>query len=342
MVVGLFLVGLPVSHGVAAAGRLPVSAVVQYFPGDYYTKHAHQAVARMVLLRWPGPQELARRWRSGPRDERQRLGILLGGTAFHDPVLLPVYREALADPDPLIREAAAFGFRSLIAAPLPDVRADIDDAAAKRLNREIAGIQETLRSRSLVRYWLDRLEERETENGSRAVRGAALRALDVLLRPEDLPELAAGYLAMKDKLDRYALLPLLQAMTCRRFIFKPAGPRAGWGPGIYEVAADELETWLAAQNDLSPSAVLTINLAAYGMAGVDPMGSEACPVWLEVLRRGQPFQWPLAARQLYRCGGLPVGMSMLSRSTKQLRARREAILRWYGLDRGRRDRKQLR
>jgi len=336
----LVIAGLGAAPAAARTARLPVPAAVQYFPGDYYTGQGRAAVARIALVRWPGPAELVRRWRAGPANERQRVGLLLGVAYFHDPVFLPIYRQALADPDPRIREAAAFAARELIAAPLPDVRGGVDAAAARRLNREIAGVQAALRSRSLVGYWLDRLAAAEGGPDALRVRGEAVRALDVLLRPEDLPELVAGYLRLGSRFDRYALLPLLQAMTCRRFIVMPAGPRAGWGPEVYREAAEDFDAWLAAQPDLEPGAVLRNTLAAYGMAGVDPMGAEACGVWLRVLQQGRPFQWALASRQLYRCGGPPVGISMLSRSMKELRARREAILRWYGLGRKRRGRRR--
>lgn len=60
---------------------------------------------------WPGPTELMRLWREGELTEEQRVALLLGGAAHHDPMMLPAYREALVseslksigalNPDPL-------------------------------------------------------------------------------------------------------------------------------------------------------------------------------------------------------------------------------------------------
>lgn len=328
----VFLAGLLVAVASAAPpARLPLPNAIQYFPGDYYGQEGRVIVARFALSHWPGPARLIELWRSGRLDEPERVGLLLGGAAFHDPALLPVYRAALGDPDERIREAAAYGFRDLVAAPLPRVERGVDSAAATQFQWELAAVEKQLATRDLVGFWLDRLA-RPDDAGSGVYRhAAAVHALDALLRPEDLPELVSGYCRSRSRTERLSMLPLMQAMTCRQIILMPRGQRAGWGPSIYDFAMTSLEGWLGRRCDFSPKAVLGITLAPYGMRRVDPMSPQACPAWLEVLRRGPAFQWPLASRQLYRCGGPPVFLSMLRPGSRRARQRRSRLLKWFGV-----------
>jgi len=331
-VAAVFLAGLLTAVASAAPpARLPVPAAAAYFPGDFFRQEGRVNMARFVLSRWPGPSRLIGLWRSGRLDESERVGLLLGGAAFHDPVLLPVYRAALGDSDERIREAAAYGFRDLVAAPLPRVERGVDRAAAMRFQWELAAVEKQLATRDLVGFWLDRLGQPDDAASGVYRHAAALRALDALLRPEDLPELVRGYCRLGSRAERLSMLPLMQAMTCRQIILMPRGQRAGWGPSIYDFAMTSLEGWLARRCDFSPQAVLRINLAPYGMRRVDPMSPQACPAWLEVLRRGPAFQWPLASRQLYRCGGPPVFLSMLHPGSKRARRRRSRLLKWFGV-----------
>ncbi len=325
------VVFVAVTVSAARPAFLPVPATVQYFPGDYFRQKGRAALDWFVLLHWPGPEQLLEMWRSKGLHEQERVALLLGGAAFHDPILLPAYREALESPNARIREAAAFGFRDLLAAPLPVVEAGVTPAVAQRFEWELAAVERQLRRQSLAGFWLDRLRAPETAAAGVYRHGAAIRALDAILRPEDLPELIRGYESLRSRSDRYALLPVMQAMTCRHMILVPRGQRTGWGPYVFDFAAKSLARWMRVRCDFSPGTVLRASLARYGMSRADPMSQQACPVWLEVLRHGPAFDWPLASRQLYRCGGPPAFISMLHPSSKKARKRREIILKWFGV-----------
>ncbi len=319
-----------VTTAAARPAMLPVPSEVQYFPGDYFRREGRLAFDWFVLLHWPGPAHLVELWRSGRLDEHERVALLLGGAAFHDPALLPLYRAALDDPDGRIREAAAFGFRDLVAAPLPVVEEGVTPAVARRFKWELAAVGRQLEKRSLTGFWLDRLRAPETASSGVYRHAAAIRALDAILRPEDEPELIRGFQKLVSRQDRRALLPLMEAMICRRLIVMPRGQRSGWGPYVYDFALQSLEHWMGSRCDFRPEPVLRADLARYGMNTVDPMSSQACSVWLEVLRRGRPFEWALASRQLYRCGGPPAFISMLRPGSKLARRQRVRILHWFG------------
>jgi len=330
--------------GAAAAGRLPIPAVVRYFPGDYFDQTGQRVLSRVVLVRWPGVPGLAARYRSGKLPPERRVGILLGGASFHDPRLLPIYIEGLADADARVRQAAAYGFQTLLGEDPPDVRRGIDEAEAAALADKVKRMAGILRVQPLVDYWLGQLASSEKPVGTLSARGRAerlrgrsLRALDRILMPEDLPEVLAAYQGAGSEEQKMMLLPLIESLTCRRFVFKPTNPRKGWGPAVYRLAVEDVDRWLAPRTDLSAGAVLQDSLAGFGMRGIDPLGPEACGVWLEVLRRGESVQWPMAGRQLYRCGGPPVKISILRPGLKRAKTRRRSLLRWYGFDnRGRR------
>ncbi len=97
------------------------SDAVEWFPSDYFNGHPRTQLQREVLEYWPGPTELVRLWNEGELSEDDRVILLVGGAAFHDPQLLAVYRQAVISDSQRIRQAAVYGYRDLLADGLPNV-----------------------------------------------------------------------------------------------------------------------------------------------------------------------------------------------------------------------------
>ncbi len=306
----------------SATAASPLAAdELQWFPGDYFDRYARASLQRQVLSGWPGPTGLLRLWRSGALAEDERLGVLLGGAAFHDPVLLPLYREAVGSPSQRLRQAAAYGYRDLIADRLPDVRGGVDASAAEALDEEMAWVASTLRRRSLVELWL----QSALAHGGASLPGwdavtlqrtpaDCLLAVEKLVDVGDLDLLAGGYRLAADRGLRIGLLKLR-------------------GPQVYEQAFAGLDAalqrWARGGCAVDGVAVLRERLAAMGAAGVEPMGPEACVLWVNVLDKGDP-QWGLpAARRLYACGGPFLELSALDAGSERNAAQRRELLRWF-------------
>jgi hypothetical protein len=325
----------------SATAASPLAAdELQWFPGDYFDRYARASLQRQVLSGWPGPTGLLRLWRSGALAEDERLGVLLGGAAFHDPVLLPLYREAVGSPSQRLRQAAAYGYRDLIADRLPDVRGGVDASAAEALDEEMAWVASTLRRRSLVELWL----QSALAHGGASLPGwdavtlqrtpaDCLLAVEKLVDVGDLDLLAGGYRLAADRGLRIGLLKLIESLSLSRFIVIPEGGHRGWGPQVYEQAFAGLDAalqrWARGGCAVDGVAVLRERLAAMGAAGVEPMGPEACVLWVNVLDKGDP-QWGLpAARRLYACGGPFLELSALDAGSERNAAQRRELLRWF-------------
>lgn len=326
----------------SATAASPLAAdELQWFPGDYFDRYARASLQRKVLSGWPGPTELLRRWRSGALAEDERLGVLLGGAAFHDPELLPLYREAVSSPSQRLRQAAVYGYRDLIADRLPDVRGGVDDHAAEALDDEMAWVASTLRRRSLIEVWLQAalVHEGASLPGWDAVtlqRAPAdcLLALERLVAVGDLDLLATAYRLSGDVGLRIGLVKLIESLSLSRFIDIPEGGRRGWGPLVYEQAFAGLDAalqrWGRGGCAVDGTGVLHERLASMGVTGVDPLAPAACVLWVNVLDKGDPQWWMLAARQLYACGGPFVELSALDAGSERNAALRRDLLQWFG------------
>ncbi|MCU0232560.1 MAG: hypothetical protein MUE90_00795 [Thermoanaerobaculales bacterium] len=325
----------------SATAASPLAAdELQWFPGDYFDRYARASLQRQVLSGWPGPTALLQLWRSGALAEDERLGVLLGGAAFHDPVLLPLYREAVGSPSQRLRQAAAYGYRDLIADRLPDVRGGVDASAAEALDEEMAWVASTLRRRSLVELWL----QSALAHGGASLPGwdavtlqrtpaDCLLAVEKVVDVGDLDLLAGGYRLAADRGLRIGLLKLIESLSLSRFIVIPEGGHHGWGPQVYEQAFAGLDAalqrWARGGCAVDGVAVQRERLAAMGAAGVEPMGPEACVLWVNVLDKGDP-QWGLpAARRLYACGGPFLELSALDAGSERNAAQRRELLRWF-------------
>lgn len=311
-----------------------------WFPGDYFNSRVREGLHRQVLVGWPRPSELLHMWRSQELGEEARVSLLIGGAAFHDPLLLPAYREAIASPSQRLRQAAVYGYRDLIADRLPDVRGGVDDRASKLLGEEIGLVSFTLRRRSLIELWLHAALFREGRGfsgweGITLQRPAAdcLAAMERLVGPEDLSLLIQTLRLSEDLSTRINLLKLIEAVSLSRFIVRPEDQKQGWGTHVYDQAFAALEgsvsRWERAGCPVDGEAVLRSNLEAMGGSGVDPLAAEGCGLWLGVLELGDPRWWMLAARRLYACGGPPADLSALNPGRQRDRDRRQQLIEWF-------------
>jgi hypothetical protein len=325
----------------SAVGAATVSTdAVAWFPGDYFDSRVRKALHREVMNSWPGPSELLRRWRSGDLDEDARVSLLVGGAAFHDPLLLPAYLEAVTSPSQRVRQAAVYGYRDLMADSLPDVRAGIDDHSAALLGEEMDWVSRTLRRRSLLELWLQSVLAHEGKSlpgwfGVTLERpvGDCFAAIEKLVGVEDLDLLVTTYRLSEDLGTRISLIKLVEAVSLSRFIVLPEGGRKGWGSQVFKTAENALDAalgrWSTDGCFVDGERVVRGNLATMGVTVADPLSAEACLLWINVLERGYPQWWMLASRRLYACGGPWLELSALDPDSEQNRAMRLEILRWF-------------
>jgi hypothetical protein len=316
------------------------SEAVRWFPGDYYQTRVRVGFQREVMESWPGPTRLLQMWNDGRLDEPDRVSLLLGAAAFHDPALLPAYREAVVSPSQRIRQAAVYGYRDLLADNLPDVRGGVSDDDAALLAEEIDWVARTLSRRTLIELWLQSLLAHEELglpgwDGVTFKRqpGVCLRAVEQLVAVEDLDLLLATYDMTGDFSTRINLLKLVEAVTLSRFIVIPEEGKKGWGRQVFTTAMDALagarRRWSRDGCTVDGEAVLNENLRSMGVSGVDPLTADGCGVWLGVLDRGFPRWWMLASRRLYACGGPWVEISALAPESDPGPELRNRLLEWY-------------
>jgi len=316
---------------------------VRFFPGSYFDTVARYPIQARALRSWPGPAGLSRLWFDEELDESSRVVLLLGAAAFHDPQMLPVYRDAVERPSQRLRQAAAWGYRDLIGDRLPDLRRPIDDRTARMLAGEMQAVEATLRRQPLPAFWLQALlavEERSLPGYAGVVlqrgRGDALRALDRLVEPADLTLLVRAYEASGRDETRIGIVRLVEGLALEKFVEKPTGPRAGWGTKTYRRAMEAFEEWVDRRAGpgcrIDEAEVVRSQMAALGLPWVgDPFGAEACGAWQQVLLHGLDTWWSTAAEQLYRCGAPPARVSNLQVEDDPARRAREQVLEFYGL-----------
>ncbi len=316
------------------------SEATRWFPGDFYHSRVEAGFRREVMASWPGPGQLLRLWREGDLEEADRVSLLLGGAAFHDPVLLPAYREAVLSPSQRVRQAAAYGYRDLLADSLPRVSRGVSEEDAALLGDEMDWVARTLAEGSLSELWIQALLHHEDTGlpewhgvTLRRTPGVCFRALEQIVGVEDLPLLLEAYDVTRDFSTRINLLKLVEAVTLSRFIIMPNDTKAGWGRHVFVAAMEGLEgarrTWPRVGCTVNGEAVLTQNLRTLGVSGIDPFSIDACGVWLGVLDQGFPQWWMLASRQLYACGGPWVEMSALSPEKDPGPEQRKMLLKWF-------------
>jgi hypothetical protein len=325
---------------VALAASTFASSSVSHFPDSYFEAHGKAALQRLAVERWPGPTQLLRHWERSDLERRERLAILLGASAWHDPVLLPIYREAIMSSDERMRMAAAYGYRELLADARPDVTGGVSLAQAEQLAAEIDAVAATLRTRPLVELWLQSLLANEGSsmpgwNGVTLRRplGTSLRAVEQVLQFDDFALLATAYRVSDRQGTRLNLVRLLEAVTLQQFLVMPEGERAGWGYREIDKAFQEtdlfLEYWLDLRCVDDPEPILVDVFRELGGYGVDPMGANSYDVWLRLLKNGPPAWHMMAARSLFNLGGRWSRLTVFGRDSKEQAAHRDELIEWY-------------
>ncbi len=331
------MTGLILAAAMTFSPAILVSPETGSFGTDYYDTVVRGHFRERVLVAWPGPSGLLELWRSGRLGGGKKISLLLGGAAFHDPQLLPLYRESLLTGDRRLRQAAAYGYRDLIGDDIPNVRQGVPREAALALVGELDAVARTVQSATLVEMWLASALAKEdrrppdwqgiTFNRSAA---ACFRAVGRLAGPEDLVAVVRAYEQSEDRANRIALLRLIEGLSMGRLVVKPQGPGQGWGATVYDEAFERLELWLSIQCDLNVAAVLETAFSNIGVRGVAPQSSAACDAWVQVLAKGPPSSWAVAADRLYRCGGPAVRLSLARADTEPNRNSRKRLRAWYG------------
>jgi hypothetical protein len=320
---------------------------VRYFPGDYFDGKMKSQLQRQAMERWPGPSGLLERWDSDRLEEEQRIALLIGAAAHHEPRLLRMYRQAVLSDSPRLRQAAAYGYHELLADRLPNVQAGIDRESAERLAVEIRTVRWTLYRQPLVAMWLQAALATEDLQlpgflGVAPERAAAdcFQAIDRVMQPEDLGLLVDTYRVSQRRENRISLLRLIEGLTLSRFVVIPRGDRAPWGDEVYDRALAELdarlERWTDSRCEISYRGAVSDNLARMGARGVDPLHPESCHVWGLILLEGDPGWWAVAARRLYECGGPWAELSVLQAASDRNAQDRDMLVRWHKLRSSRR------
>lgn len=331
------MTGLMLAAAVTFSPAILASPETRQFGTEYYDTVVHGHFRERVLVAWPGPSGLLELWQSGKLRRGQKISLLLGGAAFHDPQLLPVYREALMIDNPRLRQAAAYGYRELIGDAIPNVRGGVSSDTARALVKELDAVVLTVQRATLVETWLASALAAEGRRppgwqGIIFKRSAAmcLKAVDRLAGPEDLEAVVGAYQLSGDRANRVSLVRLVEGLSMSRLVVKPQGHGKTWGAEVYDEAFERLDRWLSLQCDLGVSPVLEKAFADLGVRNLDPLSPAACDVWLQILVKGPPTSWAMAADRLYHCGGPAVRLSKFGVDSKPNRDARKRLRAWYG------------
>jgi hypothetical protein len=322
------------------SGFVPPASAVEHFPGAHFDSRFREPLHRQVMTSWPGPTELVRLWRETEMSERQRVVLLVGSAVYHDPAMLPLYREALMGESQILRQAAIYAYRDFTGLGPVNVNVAIDTQIQEIHAQEMRFMDRTLRSHSLLEIWLQSVLAQEGTSlpGFRGVKftrpiAECFRAAEKLVDIHDLDLLITAYELSENKGTRITLLQLIEGITLSRFLVFPAGEKAGWGMHVFNDAHRGLEAWIEQWRRrgcvVDGEFALKRSLRRQGVKVDDPLGHDAWRVWLAVLRQGPPQWWPLAARRLYACGGPWYELSILRPDTKENRARRDRLNGWY-------------
>lgn len=307
------------------------------FGTEYYDSVARSQFRERVLVAWPGPSGLSVLWQSGELKRGQKMTLLLGGAAFHDPQLLPLYREALVADSPRLRQAAAYGYRDLIGDDVPNIRGGVSPETAQALVGELDAVVRTAQRATLVEIWLASVLAAEGRRppdwqGITFKRSSSLclRAVGRLVGPEDLGAVVGAYQLSGDRVNRLFLMRLIEGLSMSRLVVKPQMQGKGWGSEVYDEGLERLDRWLSLQCDLGVAPILEKAFSDLGVRGVDPLSPTACDAWVQILARGPQSAWAVAADRLYRCGGPAIQLSLFRADTEHNRAAWKRLKAWYG------------
>jgi len=324
----------------AVGGFVPPASAMEHFPGAYFDSRVREPLQRRVMTSWPGPTGLAHLWRETELSEPQRAVVLIGSAVFHDPVMLPLYREALMAEPQILRQAAIYAYRDFTGLGPVNVNLRIDARIQEAFDREMRLLERTLRRHSLLEIWLQSalVQDGASLPGYEGLTFTrpiyeCLRAAERLADVQDLDFLVVAYQLSADEATRIALLQLIEGLTLSQFLVLPTGDKMGWGKQRYINAHQSLEAWIEEWRNrkcgVDGEIALKKSFRREGVQVDDPFGPDAWRVWLAVLRKGPPRWWSLAARRLYACGGPWYELSILRPETEENRARRDSLDSWY-------------
>lgn len=331
------MTGLILAAAMTLSPALLASPETRSFGTEYYDSVVRDRFRERVLVAWPGPSGLLELWQSGTLTRGQKMTLLLGGAAFHDPQLLPLYREALLAPNPRLRQAAAYGYRDLIGDDVPNVRGGVTPATARALVGELDAVARTSRRAALIEIWLASALATEGRlprdwKGITFKRSSTmcLKATERLADVEDLDVVVRAFELSSDRTTRISLMRLIEGLSMSRFLVKPQGQTEGWGARLYDEAFERLDRWLIQNCDLDAASIMEKVFSDLGVRGLDPMSPAACDAWLQILDRGPSPTWAVAAQQLYLCGGPAISLSMTRGDSDSNRETRKQVTAWYG------------
>ncbi len=314
---------------------MAVPSELVYFPGGYFDSTAKEYLQQRALRSWPSPAGQLEAWRSGELDEDRMVALLLGGAAFHDPVLLEAYTDALGSDSLRVRQAAVYGYRDLIADAVPDVSDGVPADQAARVVGEINALRRTLRRHALIEVWL---ESAVADEGARSPwRGilfersvqACLTAVATLAQPGDLPAVVAAYGRAQELQTRLQLMQVAESLALQRFLVMPTGGSGAWTMTVYTDALVRFDAWIATTCWVDDTdAVLSAGMRNLGLEVDAPLARRACGAWARVLKNGEPSWWATAAKQLYQCGAPFVELEVFRAAGGPNRKRREILLGW--------------
>jgi len=335
--------GLWMSVLVAAISAASVAAPESgNFPGSYFDSVGKTMLQQRAMDRWPGPTQLVHGWRAGAFDDDAKIGLLLGASASHDPVLIPLYRESVTSANPRLRMAAAYGYRDLLGDALPNLAGGVDPVAATALAGEMDAVAATLQTRPLVEMWLQSALATEGKSmpgwkGTMLHRpaGICFRAVEQVLDFDDVRYVMIAYRTAENRGNRATLLRLLEAMTLKRFFDTPDGQSQGWGVEDLDealAAGDSyVSYWLDVRCVDGVDSMLRASFAEMNARVAQPRLDSSFDIWLRLLRWGPPTWRAMVARQLYAFGGQWPQLSILQAESKTDQASWQRLLGWYGV-----------
>ena len=259
----------------------------------------------------PGPQQLAMRWQTGELNSAEKVVVLLGGAAFHDPALLRAYDEAARSPEARVRIAAAVGFYVLIG-DLPPAPSSVKDTPEQweRFSNLVRRLGWASRSRSLVRVWVDSFAAGKGADVAdrfvfRRTGAECLRAIREIAQAEDLPEVLALWPLLDREDERGSVLRTIEMITLQRLVDRSPDPHKPWGEWQISAALALVDNWVAGLcKPVDGEAQLRRSFEANHAVGRGNVIGPAA--WFFFLNAGYASSLPLALEHLADISGASV------------------------------------
>jgi hypothetical protein len=150
-------------------------------------------------------------------------------------------------------------------------------------------------------------------------------------RTEDLDRVLVAWELAQDPMLLGPLVPFVEGMALVRFPVRPWQESRRWSRDNYREADQAVREWNDARCLEGRDRPAEDRLESLAPTHGRPLAAGGCEAWLQVLARGAASWWPLALRQLYRCGAPPDFVPMLQGDGPQLREVRTRVLQSYGL-----------